>query len=38
MTTHWPHKTQLFPKQPRMYGNPIPKVTLPEKPKLTELG
>jgi hypothetical protein len=38
MTTHWPNTIQLFPKQPRTYGNPIPNVTIPDKPRLTELG
>ena len=38
MTTHWPHKPKLFPKNPRTYGGPLPDVTDVEKPELTELG
>ena len=38
MTSHWPHKPKLFPKNPRTYGGPLPNVTEIEKPELTELG
>ena len=38
MTTHWPHKPKLFPKNPRTYGGPLPNVTEVPKPELTELG
>ena len=38
MTTHWPHKPKLFPKNPRTYGGPLPNVTDVPKPNLTELG
>ena len=38
MTTHWPHKPTLFPKNPRTYGGPLPNITYVPKPNLTELG
>jgi hypothetical protein len=38
MTTHWPHKPILFPKNPRTYGGPLPNITEGEAPKMTELG
>ena len=38
MTSHWPHKPKLFPKNPRTYGNPLPNITQVKEPKLTELG
>jgi len=38
MTTHWPHKPKLFPKNPRTYGGPLPNITEINKPILTELG
>ena len=38
MTSHWPHKPKLFPKNPRTYGGPLPNITEIEKPGLTELG
>jgi hypothetical protein len=38
MTSHWPHKPKLFPKNPRTYGGPLPNITEIEKPILTELG
>lgn len=38
MTTHWPHKPKLFPKNPRTYGGPLPDVTDVPKPHLTDLG
>lgn len=37
-TNHWPHKTKLFPKIPRTYGNELPELVDIEEPKLTELG
>lgn len=38
MTSHWPHKIKLFPKNPRTYGNPLPNVPQLDPPVLTELG
>jgi len=38
MTSHWPHKPKLFPKNPRTYGNPLPNITEVKEPKLTDLG
>jgi hypothetical protein len=38
MTTHWPCKSKLFPKNPRTYGNPMPEITPINRPILTELG
>lgn len=38
MTTHWPHKPKLFPKNPRTYGGPLPNITDVIHPTLTELG
>jgi|TARA_B110000902_G_C14162051_1_gene533565 hypothetical protein len=38
MTSHWPHKPKLFPKNPRTYGEPLPNVTDVKEPELTELG
>lgn len=38
MTTHWPHKVKLFPKNPRTYGKPIPKLVNIKTPTLTDLG
>ena len=38
MTSHWPHKPKLFPKNPRTYGGPLPNVVEIERPILTELG
>ena len=38
MTSHWPAKVKLFPKNPRTYGNPLPEITSIVKPELTELG
>lgn len=37
-TNHWPHKTKLFPKTPRTYGNELPELVDIESPKLTKLG
>lgn len=38
MTTHWPCKIKLFPKNPRTYGRIQQKSTKLPEPKLTELG
>ena len=38
MTNHWPCTGNLFPKNPRTWGNKIPEITKINKPKLTELG
>jgi hypothetical protein len=38
MTTHWPCKIKLFPKNPRTYGKVQQKSTKLPEPKLTELG
>ena len=38
MTSHWPCKGKLFPKNPRTYGNPLPEITRIEPPTLSELG
>ena len=38
MTSHWPCKGKLFPKNPRTYGNPLPEITTIPPPKLNELG
>lgn len=38
MTSHWPHKPKLFPKNPRTYGGPLPNITDISKPNLTDLG
>lgn len=38
MTSHWPCKIKLFPKNPRTYGNPLPEITPISSPQLTELG
>ena len=38
MTTHWPHKPKLFPKNPRTYGGPLPDMTDIPHPHLTDLG
>jgi len=38
MTSHWPHKIKLFPKNPRTYGNPLPNVPQLNPPVLTDLG
>ena len=38
MTSHWPHRVKLFPKEPRTYGNEMPPITDLPKPQLTELG
>ena len=38
MTSHWPCKVKLFPKNPRTYGGPIYEVSQLPKPQLSELG
>lgn len=38
LTSHWPCKIKLFPKNPRTYGAPLPKIKELEDPKLNELG
>lgn len=38
MTSHWPAKIKLFPKNPRTYGGPLPEITSIAPPQLTELG
>lgn len=38
MTSHWPCKVTLFPKNPRTYGGPIYEVNKMPNPVLTELG
>jgi ectoine hydroxylase-related dioxygenase (phytanoyl-CoA dioxygenase family) len=38
MTSHWPCKIKLFPKNPRTYGGPIYQVEELPKPVLTDLG
>lgn len=37
-TSHWPCKVKLFGKNPRTYGNELPKITQIPKPNLTPLG
>ena len=39
LTTHWPHKPILFPKNPQTYGKALPETqNLPGLPNLTDLG
>lgn len=38
LTSHWPCKIKLFPKNPRDYGNGIPEIKIIEKPKLSDIG
>ena len=38
MTSHWPTKVKLFPKNPRTYGGKLPKITSVDKPVINELG
>lgn len=38
VTSHWPHKPKLFPKNPRTYGAELPNVTELPMPILNELG
>lgn len=37
-TSHWPCKIKLFPKNPRTYGNELPKINKLDPPELTKLG
>ncbi len=37
-TNHWPDKVKLFPVTPKMYGNSVPRVTIPPAPVLSALG
>ena len=38
MTSHWPHKPKLFPKNPYTYGQPLPDITPIQSPKLSKIG
>jgi len=38
MTSHWPCKVKLFPKNPRTWGNEMPEITKINPPVLTNLG
>ena len=38
MTSHWPHKVKLFPKNPRTYGRPLPTITPIQTPVISALG
>lgn len=38
MTTHWPHKPKMFPKNPRTYGKSLPLIYPVKPPTLNELG
>lgn len=38
MTTHWPEKPKLFPKNPRTYGKALPLVSSISSPVLNHLG
>ena len=38
MTTHWPCKVTLFPKNPRTYGKSIPEIVQIPPPNLTNIG
>ena len=38
LTTHWPSKPRLFPKNPRTYGNPLPDICTIDPPVLSDLG
>ena len=38
LTTHWPSKPRLFPKNPRTYGSELPDITIIDPPILTDLG
>ena len=38
MTTHWPHKPKLFPKNPQTYGQPLPNTVPINPPVLSDLG
>lgn len=38
MTTHWPHRPKLFPKNPRTYGGELPNVASLPMPTINSLG
>ena len=38
MTSHWPCKVTLFPKNPRTYGSELPNITMIQKPVLNDAG
>ncbi len=38
LTSHWPHKIKLFPKNPRTYGKPLEDIKMLDNPILTNLG
>jgi ectoine hydroxylase-related dioxygenase (phytanoyl-CoA dioxygenase family) len=38
LTTHWPHKVKLFPKNPRTYGKDIENIGELDNPILSNLG
>ena len=38
MTSHWPHKPKLFPKNPRTYGGELKEMEPIKKPKINNLG
>jgi len=38
LTTHYPCKVKLFPKNPRTYGNELPNITVINPPQLNKLG
>lgn len=38
MTSHWPHKPKLFPKNPRTYGGELKQVSIINKPTINNLG
>ena len=38
LTSHWPHKVKLFPKNPRTYGKELGAIASLKKPILSDLG
>ena len=38
LTTHWPSKPRLFPKNPRTYGKELPITAIIPHPSLSEIG
>ena len=38
MTSHWPCKIKLFPKNPRTYGKNLPKINIINHPILNNIG
>ena len=38
MTSHWPAKVKLFPKNPRTYGGKLPEITIIDRPVVNDLG